>query len=80
MRIGDIVRYDIGPTALMKIEEIHIVGGQNRFYGKQCMGGLVGAYENQCIPANQNDHLLWASCNGLNSIVGSTMEIKLPCG
>jgi hypothetical protein len=78
MRVGDIVRYDMGSTALMKIEQITIVGHLKRFYGQQCMGGLCGVYEDRCIRANMNDHFVWATHNGLDSIVGSTLEIRIP--
>jgi hypothetical protein len=52
--VGDVVRYGIGPTALMRIESIspnH--GAHHRYYGVQYYGDVVGAYENECSAATK---------------------------
>lgn len=51
-KIGEIVRYDRGSTALMKITSVspnH--GGLVRYYGLQFYGDAMGAYENDCRSA-----------------------------
>ncbi len=51
-KVGDIVRYAYGPTALMRITSIspnH--GGSIRYWGVQFYGDSMGAYEDQCRDA-----------------------------
>jgi hypothetical protein len=59
-KVGDILRYDSGPTALMVvtyISENH--GGSHRYYGQQCYGGGCGAYEYDCTLASAKDLTTW---------------------
>jgi len=61
-KIGDIVRYDHGQTALMKIKEIshdHGQIGQTRYYGKSFYGSAMGVYWNDCSPASSVDKMVW---------------------
>lgn len=47
-KVGEIVRYGHGPTAIMRIDSIsvdHGGPGWTRYYGTQHFGGAVGAYE-----------------------------------
>lgn len=56
-KIGEIVRYDNGSTALMKIESV-IDNGSHlgpRYYGSQFYGHAVGAYENELKIATSNE-------------------------
>lgn len=51
-KVGDIVRYSAGPTAIMTIQHVskdHAGLGLHRYYGRQYYGGSVGAYEKDCI-------------------------------
>lgn len=61
MKVGDIVRYATGPTALMKITHVSRKhdGVTDRFFGWQCLGGLIGAYADECSPINPNDQREW---------------------
>ena len=63
--IGDILRYDSGCTALMKVTYISEGhgGALARYYGIQCMGGYCGAYHDQCEPASAEDLTKWEDCD-----------------
>lgn len=57
-KIGDILRYSYGPTALFKVTEIspnH--GGSVRYYGRQYYGDIMGAYEEDCKRATDTEIL-----------------------
>lgn len=60
--IGDIVRYDSGSSALMKITHVQPDhGGSVAYYhGRQCMGGAVAAYHQACERASDEDLETWA--------------------
>lgn len=71
-KVGDIVRYNHGQTALMKITDI--VARPNvkdwsgrevnsaRYYGEHCLGGSVGA-NHECVQAASPEDLLeWEAC------------------
>lgn len=64
MKVGDVVRYDAGPTALMQIEYVspNHGGFGDRFFGLQCMGGSCGAYASSCSPATEKDMATWREC------------------
>jgi hypothetical protein len=56
MKVGDIVRYSTGPTALLRILDIvH----DRRVYGRHVLGGYVGAELGDCKPATENEKMLW---------------------
>lgn len=61
--IGTVLRYGAGSTALMLVEEVsehHGGPGQHRYWGRQCMGGVRGAYEGDCSLASALDLATWA--------------------
>lgn len=64
-KVGDILRYDDGSTALFRVESISPKHGglEDRYYGRQCFGGSVGAYASDCLPASEADLKKWAECN-----------------
>jgi len=48
-KINDILRYDIGPTALFKVTSISKNHGNDHMYsGLQYYGDVMGAYEQNC--------------------------------
>jgi hypothetical protein len=59
--IGDILRYDNGCTALMRVSYVSKGHGGSvaRYYGQQCMGGSCGAYHEKVIAANHFDSQTW---------------------
>ncbi len=62
MKIGDVVRFAAGPTALMRIDLIsknHGGRGVHRFYGTHCMGRACGAYERDCTLATAGELETW---------------------
>lgn len=62
-KVGDIVRYGKGPTALMQISHTHENHGRygaHLHYGNQCIMATVGAYDADCTPASEEDLLTWA--------------------
>ncbi len=62
-KLGDIIRYTTGSTALMRVEHVslnHGGIGWTMYHGKQCMGGSVGAYERDCAAATPTDLATWA--------------------
>ena len=62
-KIGNMLRYGSGETALMIVT--HVSEGHGgalaRYYGRQCMGGAVGAYHDQCTPATHADQAVWSA-------------------
>lgn len=63
---GDLVRYGSGSTALMLIEVVrlnHAGPGQHRYWGRQCMGGSAGAYQDQLSEPTDEDRATWARLN-----------------
>lgn len=63
-KVGDILRYDDGSTALFRVESISPKhGGTDRYYGRQCFGGTVGAYVWQCSLASKVDLETWTKHN-----------------
>jgi hypothetical protein len=60
--VGQILRYNDGPTALFRvsyISENHGGPGVHRYYGQHCMGGTHGSYESQCRLGNVEDQKTW---------------------
>lgn len=57
-KIGDVVRYNSGPTALMRIDSIS-VGERTRYYGTQYYGAAVGAYDHDCQGASAAEAAAW---------------------
>lgn len=58
-KIGEMVRYGGGSTALMRIATVSEAGGLVRYYGEQYFGGSVGAYEADCTVPSVEDFQLW---------------------
>lgn len=61
-KVGDIIRYGRGETALMKITEEspnHGGPGLHRYYGLQYYGGPMGAWLKDCSAATERDLELW---------------------
>lgn len=54
--IGTIVRYDDGPSALMRVTHIAPWGG---VYGQQYFGGSVMGLPDRCQPASKRDLASW---------------------
>lgn len=52
-KVGDIVRYSWGPTALMRITGVskNHGGFGDRYYGVQFYGDSMGAYDSNCTEA-----------------------------
>jgi hypothetical protein len=62
LKVGDVIRYLDGPTALMRVERIsRNHGGPNvdRYYGIQHFGGGVGAYADSCRCATADEVALY---------------------
>lgn len=61
-KTGDIVRYDCGTTALVRLNSIHAGG----WHGTQCMGGTIFVHDNGHSRimklADENDLLKWQEC------------------
>lgn len=55
-KIGDIVRYSDGPSALMRLEHVAPWGG---LYGEQYFGGSVMGLPDRCQPASPHDLASW---------------------
>lgn len=60
-KIGDILRYGSGCTALMQVNYVSEGHGGSvaRYYGAQCMGGSVGAYHEKVELAGAVDLRVW---------------------
>lgn len=56
-KIGQVVRYDKGATALFKIDHIskRHGGPLDRYYGRQFYGSPMGAYEDVISPASESE-------------------------
>lgn len=68
-KIGDIVRYAAGPTALMKITDVSLNhGGHIRYYGIQFYGDRMGAYEQDCWSATQEEILKFKTDNHIGRL------------
>ena len=68
-KIGQIVRYDEGSTALMRIKAVsinHGVEGDNRYFGRQCMGGGMARYEDDISEASQEDIDIYIKNEGID--------------
>lgn len=61
-KVGEIIRYEYGPSALMQIETVVMYGEEPRYYGLQCCGGGVGAYHRACERATDEDYRVWVEC------------------
>ena len=61
-KIGAVVRYDAGPTALMRLKRRVVINGSVRWYGMQCCGGVEGAYQYQLKKATKSDLRVWGDC------------------
>lgn len=62
-KIGAVIRYGEGPTALMEVTHISQGHGSGiaRYYGTQFYGGSTGAYHEDCRAANLKDLQRWAN-------------------
>lgn len=60
-KIGDLVRYRQGPTALLRIESVYDYGGKigREFTGLQMCGDIHRVYESDCTKATPLDHARW---------------------
>ncbi len=57
---GTVIRYDIGITALMRVDSMTNEGnGHYRYYGKHCLGGIHNCSTQDAYPANDADLKLW---------------------
>lgn len=67
---GDIVRYDTGKTALMRLHSVLPVHGGNQHYytGTQCMGGNISRFESDLRQPSDKDLETWFSYNGNNPV------------
>lgn len=56
-KVGDILRYGEGATALMEVEAISVShgGSSARYYGRQFFGGAVAAYHGQVKPSTDDE-------------------------
>lgn len=62
-KVGDVLRYAEGPTALMQVTKVSpgYGGSVARYAGRQCLGGMVGAYHRACREANTIEMAMWRS-------------------
>lgn len=73
---GDLVRYDDGATALMRIEYVRDMGPDQpgcapakmnrwRYYGRafHSEGSCIGRYHGQCLEPSQEDRDRWAAAH-----------------
>lgn len=61
-KVGDILRYDNGHTALFRVEHVsedHDGRGGHRYYGQTFYGSSLGAYEQDCQPATKFEKARW---------------------
>jgi hypothetical protein len=56
---GDLVRYDAGPTALMRVEDV--IGG--RYYGRAFHSSGCCTSRSQVFAASDEDRERWARCH-----------------
>ena len=75
-KVGDILRYSDGPTALMRVTYIsrHHGGSEARYYSQQCMGGSCGAYHQQVQLASAEDRKTWFRIGRKKDIKGRTLR------
>lgn len=75
-KIGDILRYGDGSTALMRVTYVSVGhgGAKARYYGQQCMGGSCGAYHEQCTLANAKDRKTWFRIGREKDVNGRRMR------
>lgn len=60
-KVGDIIRYAYGPTALMRVAHVSESHGMDhRYYGDSFHGSPIGAYESDVRPASGQDLQTWA--------------------
>jgi len=58
--VGEVIRYDDGSSALMRIDHVSpIHGTEDRYYGEQCMGGSVGCYISDARKITPEDLEVW---------------------
>lgn len=70
LAVGDLVRYDDGPSALMRIESVRFMGTEDkrgigvhwRYYGRafHSTGCCTGRYHGQCRLPSDRDRRAWA--------------------
>lgn len=65
-KVGDVLRYHWGETALFRVDHVSVNHGgfDHRYYGRHVMGGTQGAYEENCRPASAKDLLVWVFHRG----------------
>lgn len=73
--VGDLVRYDDGPSALMRIEVVRFMGSDSRgiaceyrYYGRafHSEGCCTGRYHGQCLEPTPEDIAAWERCHDEN--------------
>lgn len=71
-QVGDLVRYDDGPTALMRITRVREMGPDPRgiscsvrYYGRafHSSGTCTGRYHGQCLEPSADDVAAWKRCH-----------------
>ncbi len=73
IRVGDMVRYSDGPTALLIVTDIkdHGKDRPRTYYGRHCMGGTGVGYEPDVRHASDADRITWeASAEWRQRFVG----------
>lgn len=60
-KIGDILRYGSGSSALMRVSYVSVGHGGSpaRYYGQHCLGGSHGAYHENVKAATEEDRRTW---------------------
>lgn len=80
-KVGDIVRYGDGPTALMKITQVREIGAgycqYYRFYGDHVLRGLVGANSEDCRAPTLDDIKTWWKHNPKDDPMQPPVAAKL---
>lgn len=64
-KAGDLVRYDDGPSALMRITQVHIYSDSIRYYGRafHSLGTCTSRYHGQCLEPTAEDRAKWDRCH-----------------
>ena len=68
-KVGDLVRYDFGPTALMRISAVITRGGDigtcYHYYGRafHSSGPCTSRYHGQCMEPDEEDRLRWIAAH-----------------
>lgn len=75
-KVGDLIRYDDGPSALMRIthvrfmgmEDVRGIGCHYRYYGRafHSNGTCTGRYHGQCSEPTPSDIAAWKACHDDN--------------